>query len=231
MASPTFTYPEKDPNTNIVLTTKSATTKSATTKSATKGNIKPKATLKIKPRKRQKSSHSVNNVYAIAMMQKKVVVPITIIGGDIKDILEKEIAGSIEGKCITEGYVKQNTVKVLSYSCGTISGSNVVFEVQFECLTCLPVEGMYISCVAKDVTKAGIRATTNEEPSPIIVFVARDHHYTTEEFSKVKAGDQITIKVIGQRFELNDPYVSIIAELANSHKSQSQSKPRLVIRK
>jgi hypothetical protein len=90
---------------------------------------------------------------------------------------------------------------------------------------------MLISCVAKNITKAGIRAESAEEsPSPVVVFIARDHHFSTAQFSSVQEGDKIMTRVIGQRFELNDKYVSIIAELVvdKSQKKKEIAKPKLV---
>ena len=126
------------------------------------------------------------------------------VGSNIKQTLEKVIASEIEGKCIVEGYIKPNSTKILTYSSGEISGINVIFEVVFECFVCSPVEGMHIKCIAKNITKAGIRAETPEEPSPVVIFVARDHHTTKPYFAKVQPNDNITVRVIGQRFELND---------------------------
>jgi DNA-directed RNA polymerase subunit E'/Rpb7 len=156
-----------------------------------------------------------NNIYSKALIHKKVVLKIVNIGTNIKHILEKAVALQIEGKCIIEGYVKPNSVSVLTYSSGIISAADIVFEVVFECLVCSPVEGMVIQCVAKNITKAGIRAETNEPSSPVVVFIARDHHYKSEEFANVKENDTIHAKVIGQRYELNDKYVSVIAVLLN----------------
>jgi S-methylmethionine-dependent homocysteine/selenocysteine methylase len=120
----------------------------------------------------------------------------------------------IEGKCLVEGFVKPKSTKIITHSSGVIQSSNVVFEIVLECEVCFPVEGMLINCVAKNITKAGIRAeSADEEPSPIVVFIARDHHYSSTQFSNVHEGDKINVRVIGQRFELNDKYVSIIAEL------------------
>jgi hypothetical protein len=46
-------------------------------------------------------------------------------------------------------------------------------------------------------------------------------------------GDIITVRVIGQRFELNDKYISIIGELVKEKeyvpKPKQSIKPRLVI--
>ena len=148
-----------------------------------------------------------------ALITKKIHVNIQNIGNNIKQTLEKMIASEIEGKCIVEGYVKPGSSKIMTYSSGLIHGSSVAFDVVYECSICSPVEGMNITCVAKNITKAGIRAETIELPSPVVIFVARDHHYTTPYFSEVKEKDEIVIKVIGQRYELNDKYISIIAEL------------------
>ena len=95
-----------------------------------------------------------------------------------------------------------------------------MYEVMFECLTCFPVEGMLINCTAINITKAGIRAeiTTVEKPSPAIVFITRDHNYNIDEFSQIKEGDVFVARVIGQRFELNDKFVSVIAKLKTKTK-------------
>jgi hypothetical protein len=72
---------------------------------------------------------------------------------------------------------------------------------------------MEIMCSVINVTKAGIRCESTENPSPLIVFVARDHHYSSDEFMNVREKHIIRVKVIGQRFELNDTQISIIGEL------------------
>mgnify|MGYP004114249819 CR=1 FL=1 len=68
-------------------------------------------------------------------------------------------------------------------------------------------------------SRAGIRAKyTREEESPITIFIARDHHYNNEEFSQKKEDDDINIKVIGIRYELNDETISVLGELIMSKK-------------
>ena len=50
-------------------------------------------------------------------------------------------------------------------------------------------------------------------------------------FSKVKVGDKIKARVIGQRFELNDTYISIIAELIEDKAEKyGKKKPKLKIK-
>ena len=165
------------------------------------------------PKKTNISLKKTDMIFINSIITKRVIVPIIYINANIKTTLERIISSEIEGKCIIEGYVKIDTVRVLTYSSGLINSSNIVFDTVIECLICNPVEGMTITCDVKNITKAGIRAETNDEITPVVIFVGRDHHYLNAEFSKIQEGDEIQVKVIGQRFELNDKYISIIAEL------------------
>jgi len=120
----------------------------------------------------------------------------------------------IEGKCLVQGFVKPKSTKIITHSSGVVQGSSIVFEVTIDCEVCFPVEGMLISCVAKNITKAGIRAESFDDvPSPVVVFVARDHHYSSTQFSNIQEGDRFTFGLIVKRFELNDKYIGIIVEL------------------
>lgn len=189
-----------------------------------------KNTPVIKKRKDNKSL----SVYSRCLLTRKVVFPITCVGKNLDEVMEEYIRNTFEGKCIVEGYVKPNSSKIIRYSSGIIErGSNIVFEVVFECDICFPVEGMNVNCVVKNVVKAGIRAESSTDvPSPFIAFVAKDHHFTSQQFNEVQVGDIITVKVIGQRFELNDKAVQIIGELVKEKESiqkpKQPAKPRLV---
>ena len=190
----------------------------------------------------KKKEIKYSGIYSRSLITRSVVLPIVTIGKNIKETIEKCIAINFEGKCIVEGFVKPNSSKIITYSSGVVQGTNIKFEVVFECQICCPVEGMLIPCVAKNITKAGIRAESDEEqPTPIVVFIMRDHHYMSKYFSSINENDKIMVRVIGQRFELNDKYVSIIGEAVDPKKDfqsgpkksgvkkTSNNKPKLVI--
>tara|TARA_B100001769_G_C22112500_1_gene602363 strand:+ start:4050 stop:4784 length:735 start_codon:yes stop_codon:yes gene_type:complete len=159
---------------------------------------------------RRKKEHM--DIYHNTMITKNLSVPINNIGKNLSETLENIIRFEYEGKCISEGYVKPNSTKILTYSSGLVNSDSIIFEVVLECMICLPVEGMHINCNIKNITRAGIRAETEESPSPIVVFVARDHS-TNSKYNNLVENQEIIVRVIGQRFELNDKYISIIAEL------------------
>ena len=186
--------------------------------------------------KYRKRDNKLVSIYSRCLITKNISIPITSIGKNIKETIEKVIAFNFESKCLVEGYIKPTSSKIITYSSGLVErGINISFEVVFECEICFPVEGTLVSCVAKNITKAGIRAESADEfPSPIIVYLARDHHYNNKQFSDIEVNDTFNVRVIGQRFELNDKYVSIIGELVKPKVDKefyknANAKPKLVI--
>ena len=180
----------------------------------------------------QKKRQKYVSLYMTTLITRRITLPITAIGKNIKETIEKVIRKNIEGKCIVEGFIKPESTKILTYSSGMVSGNNIVFEVVFECLVASPVEGMHIKCIAKNITQAGIRALTDEDVSPVVVYVSRDHHYANAYFASIKEDEDITVRVIGQRFELNDKFISVIGELIEprAEKVKIKKKPKLILK-
>lgn len=181
-------------------------------------------------RYRQKET---KKVYSACQITKGVMLPITAIGKNLQETLETTISKMLGGKCIVEGYVKSDSIKVITFSSGIVKGENILFDVVFNCEVCFPVAGMLLNCVVKNITKAGIRAESSDEShSPFVLFIARDHYYSSDYFNSIEENEKVIARVIAQRFELNDKYVSIIAELIPPSKefsNKKEFKPRLVL--
>jgi hypothetical protein len=94
-------------------------------------------------------------------------------------------------------------------------------------MICHPVEGMIIDCTSKTITKAGVHAQVIDSDGtiPVTVFVARDHHNTNKYFNTIKENAKIQVKVIGARYELNDPYICVIGKLVDA----PTTKPKIKI--
>lgn len=175
-------------------------------------------------------------VYTNSILNMKVSLSIREIGKNTKQNLERAISNKIEGKCISEGFIRVNSVRVISYSNGVVNNEFVEFQTVFECMVCHPVEGMLIECVTKTITKAGIHAEVKDDTGvvPITVFVARDHHISNNMFMNVKETDKLVVRVIGVRFQLNDPFISVLADLVNEKSNNNiytnvdrQKKPKI----
>ena len=161
-----------------------------------------------------------HNVYAKSVLSKKIYLFITETGSNVKENIELKITALVEGKCIAEGFVKPGTVRLVSYSSGVVNNERIEFQTVFECMICHPAEGMTMDCVSKTITKAGVHAQVVDSDGtiPVTVFVARDHHNTNRNFNSIKENANVTIKVTGVRYELNDPYICVLGKLMESVK-------------
>lgn len=163
--------------------------------------------------KRHKKKLRIVKNYYKGMLCKQIQIHIKYINANLMQHLNELVNRNYSGKCIVEGYVKNKSCEILTYSSGEIDGEMVNMNVVFNCLICNPVEGMLIDCVVKNITKAGIRAEINEAKTPMVLFVSRDHNINVNAFNKINIEDKIKVRVIGTRFELNDEYISVIGEL------------------
>ena len=167
----------------------------------------------LSTKKGTRNKISETGLYMNSLLSRKIQVPFNKVGKNLKELLENIIKQQIEGKCTVEGYIKIDSTKILTYSSGILFENKVEFDIVFECSICCPVEGMLMNCIVKNKTQAGIRALIEGDKSPVVIYVTRDHHYNNNYFNSVNENEQITIRVIGQRYELNDEQISIIGEI------------------
>lgn len=163
-----------------------------------------------------------SGIYGLNVLKRRVYLNISEIGRNLMAVIQLKLQNDYEGKCTNEGYIKNNSIRIITHSSGIINEDSIYFDAVFECLVCCPVEGMNINnCVIKNITKAGIKAEISEDnETPIIIFIARDHHYDKQYFSSLKVEDTISIKVIGIRYELNDSNISLIANIIDRRKTK-----------
>jgi len=166
-------------------------------------------------------------IYMQNVLTRKIRLPFNSVGSNLAENIQLKLSRELSGSCVQEGFVKPDSIRLVSNSAGVISGKFVNFVVVFECLICRPVEGMKFKAVVKNITKAGIRCETKEDISPVVVFIARDHHFKSKDFAQLEIDNEITVRVIGIRYELNDKYISVIAELVPIRKFKK--KPKIII--
>ena len=186
-------------------------------------------TQRVYPKKRAagESAPTEYSVYVRNMISMKIHLKMSEVGDTTKMNLERKILHRTEGKCIPEGYVRPDSVKMITYSSGVIKMNMIEFQVVFECLICNPVEGMIVECTTRTITKAGIHADVVTEKGylPMKIFVARDHNYSNRLFGTIKENMNIKVRIIGKRFELNDPYIVAIASLVDFGKERTRAEP------
>ena len=191
-----------------------------------------------RPRNDQTQKKNEYGVFVRNMISTKIHLKMSEVGDTTKANLERKIIQKTSGKCIPEGFVRPDSVKIITYSSGVVKMNMIEFQVVFECLICNPVEGQNLQCTTKSITKAGIHAEVvetfdNKSCIPMKIFIARDHNYSNRMFGNVKENEQINVRIIGKRFELNDPYIVAIASLIDNGKGRErepmQRKPKITV--
>ena len=152
----------------------------------------------------------INNesLYIPSMITEDIRVHFEDCGNNMESYFLEYAKDRIEGRCRNEGFIRNGSAKVVSYTSGFIHSTEVQFRVLFLFDVCFPYEGMIVECNVKSVSKIGIRATMNE-PTPMVVYVLREHN----AFFDYKINSKIYVKICGHRFEHNDPFISVFGEL------------------
>ena len=164
-----------------------------------------------------------NPLYTTQLINYDILIPFVLVNmhassrENIMALLHNTLISCIEGRCITEGFIKPHSTRIIDFKCGKIIAKNVQFNIVIECLVCNPHPQSIIRCVAKNITQAGIRAVSDDEYSPIVVYITRDFGIESDKmyYHSIKEGDNINIKVIGKRFEINDKHIQIIGFLVH----------------
>lgn len=151
------------------------------------------------------------DMFEKVILEEQILVPYTRCFG-LKRYFLSYAKEKIEGKCRKEGYVSIGSITLESHSCGLLFADSVSFDVKFGAEICNPVVDEVLSCKIIHNTKIGIRGIFQEENNPIIFFVSREHN-PEKNFEEYCIGQQIQVKILGTRFELNDTAISSISEI------------------
>ena len=164
----------------------------------------------------------MTNIYTTILTSETLFINVCDLDNNLENSLLEILKHKVEGKCSIDGFIKPNSIKIKQISEGNLQSNFIEFKVTYTCLTAYPVESQPITCRVKSITKVGIRAEIDDDISPFIIFLARDHHYNIPEFSNVIEEDLIDVRVLGQRFELNDVNICIIAEFIKKNNTIKQ---------
>jgi len=158
-------------------------------------------------------------LYTPCVLNDKVVLEPNQINNNIESHLENVIKNKFGNKCIRDGYINRNSIKVISRSIGKINTSHlngsISYIVTYSADICNPLENTKLVVTVINKNKLGLLATngTLERNGPLSIVIPKDQHLNKQLFEEIEEGDKIRISVIGTRYELFDEKISVIAEL------------------
>lgn len=135
-----------------------------------------------------------------------------------KTILKK-VKDMYENVCSKHGYIKNNSIKILERSIGTINNQhfNANIRYQLKCIAeiCNPIQGSIIKCKVKAKNSLGLLAEGYYDKIPILeIIVPKISAGIQSEINidNVSIGQEIKIEVCGKKYQLFDKHISIIGK-------------------
>lgn len=159
--------------------------------------------------------------YIKTTLVKDIVINPININKNINDFILKKCKYLYEGKCINEGYIKEDSIKILKKSFGTYNGSlfngATTYKIMFEALLCNPPIGQIMKINIENMNKIGIRSIIG----PLNIIIAREYESNKKLFKNLKVGDEITIEVIDKQIKKNSRYIKISGKIFNNKKNKN----------
>jgi hypothetical protein len=152
------------------------------------------------------------SIFHKELIKVSISIPFNIMGKNLKQYFENYAVNNIEGMCRNEGYVKSNSSKIINYSAGLIESNDIIYDLTYEVDICTPYDNMICNFIIKNINKIGIRAIYSNNDNPIMAFISREHN-SDKDFELYEEEQIISVKVLGNRYELNDEYITIIGEI------------------
>jgi DNA-directed RNA polymerase subunit E'/Rpb7 len=152
------------------------------------------------------------DIYTTKEIIQTIVVEFNKNNPDMRSYFINFAINKIEGVCRNEGYVKPKSTKIISYTAPVLKDNNCIYIVTYSCKICNPNIDEICSCKIIKLAKIGIRAVISYTNNPIVFYISREHNQSIN-FDEYKENDEIKVRIIGKRFQLNDPYIEVIAEI------------------
>ena len=119
-----------------------------------------------------------------------------------------------EGICLTEGYVRDQSITVVDYSLGRVNliKGGLDYTVKFQADMCMPHAGQVFKATVVLKSKIGLHAET----APLKVLLPRDLHLGNEMFESVQEKQEVEFEIVGARFQQGDDSIVVLGSLRSA---------------
>ena len=138
---------------------------------------------------------------------------------DCKSILLRSLKNKLEGVCSKHGYIHTNSIELYKIAPGIVEVGNLngssIFNIYFYASVCNPSVNSTIKAIVMDINRFGILAETGV----LQIIVAKNSVNIESEIDleTVVVGDEITVEIIGKKFELGDKKMRIIGRALSTN--------------
>ena len=160
------------------------------------------------------------NIFYSTVIWNRILITADDINKSLDDTIHNILVENNEGKCVREGFIKEDSIKLLKRSVPYVYGNQMngklYVDVLYETEICCPMRGNIIECNIEKLNKLGILASSG----PLSIIIARDFHKNKDLFKGLKENTSITIEIIDKKFNINEKKISVIAKIHTDSSKQ-----------
>jgi ribA/ribD-fused uncharacterized protein len=127
---------------------------------------------------------------------------------DINGILLKKLMTKLEGRCSLHGWVKPNSLQIISRSLGYVEKGrftgDIVYHIQCEAKVYNPPSGIIVEGDVIRKNKMGMYVNYDDA---IRIILPRDLHIGDEAYDSINIGDRVSVEIKKSRFQVNDEFI------------------------
>ena len=161
-----------------------------------------------------------------------IQLPIAELHGVFDEIILSKLQDELEGKCSRFGFIKLDSLKIESRSCGRFIKQHFNGYVHYEVIcrseVCNPAKDSHIEAIVKNKNVMGILAESNieindKEVTILDIIVPRRAAGIVSEIDldTLNIGDKFNVMVMGKSYQLNDSKISIIGRAIKKKNEQN----------
>jgi DNA-directed RNA polymerase subunit E'/Rpb7 len=161
---------------------------------------------------------NLDNLFVNLLIKKKISIKPMYLDNNYEQHILNRLKFNIEGRCVKEGFVKLDSIKIVRKSGGYISNSNftsdMTFNVIYSADICNPIINSTVKCKINNINKLGFLSTIG----PLSIIVPKELHDNKKLFKDLNIDDIVNVLIVGKKFELNDDTISIIGRIESDEK-------------
>ena len=167
------------------------------------------------------NNNYLENIFFSCIIKQKLIIQAKYLNSNINEYILENLKNNFEGKCISDGYVQNDSIEIINKSIGFITGSrftgDVSYDILYKALICNPIINNVIECEVKFINKLGLLCNNG----PITIIVGRQFHNNPNLLDTINVDDIIKVSIIDKKFSLNDKVIEVTAKLYNDEKKIS----------
>ena len=169
------------------------------------------------------SSPTMTSIFFKSILTETIRLDCTEMNNKFRQTIADKVKMRLEGRCSRHGYIKDDSVEVLSIAPGIVRkfslNGDASFDVQIRAEVCNPAIGSIVAGQVVKTNRYGVLASIYIKGSPrkvMDVFISKQSSFKSiVDLSALEQGSNIAIEIVGKKLSMNDDRICAIGRVVS----------------